>query len=370
MRRFEPWFPGLRSALTALVGLAVGAAPGCFVTIADPAIDSTGGRATAGAGGGAGLSSGGTASGGIDGGHAATGGSGGSGGRSEAGVCTGCALPHVKTHGCSDGGCAIVECEPGYVDCDGQPGTGCETDFNVETGDAQAGALATEFAAGRSPTLDGDMTEWSGIHHLYPMNLPCSLCRPDQPGGQNGEPIEGDPWNDADLRAAFRLGWDGSALYVFAQVHDDQIVAWDANDLERQDGIELLVNGDLTNDAGNQYGPDVHHLFVGALAPPGTPNVKERNQSLQPTDTKAATKREAKCYFVEMSLSWFYVMGRQTHLPQSGEAHGFTIATNDWDRPSGVEAGARPVRQSQLFWVVPGVNYAYETTGFGLVTLE
>src|SRR5689334_1956323 len=110
MRRFEPWFPGLRSALTALVALGMGVAPGCFATIADPAVDSTGGRATAGAGGGDGQASGGTASGGIDGGHAGTGGSAGSGGASnnEAGVCAACALPHVKAHGCNDGGCTIV----------------------------------------------------------------------------------------------------------------------------------------------------------------------------------------------------------------------------------------------------------------------
>ena len=357
MRRLEPWFLSLRSALP-LVALALASTPGCFVSIADPAVDSTGGRSTAGTGGQTG---GATSSGGLGGGQAATGGAGGAAG--EAGACTACALANVKTYGCADAGCTIVECESGFVDCDGKAHTGCETDFQFESGDPAAGATASK--AKLTIDLDGEATEWSGLR-LYPMNLPCTACLGTQPGGQNGEPILGESAGAKDLTAGFRVAWDDGALYVFTQVRDDEIVAWETANLERQDGVELLLNGDL-NDINNQYGPDVHHLFVGALAPQSA-NVVERNQQLQTGDIRVATKVEQQCYFVEMRLSWPYVMGRVSQTHVAGELHGFTIAANDWDSPP--LTSDPPVRQTQYFWVVPGKNYSYETTGFGVVTLE
>src|SRR4029078_12202413 len=105
-----------------------------------------------------------------------------------------CALPHVTTHGCGDGGCTIVECEPRYVDCDGDAATVCEPDFRIDPGDARAGAVVSEL----TPTLDGDGAEWSALA-LYPMNLPCTDCLGSQPGGQNGEPILKEPPDATDL---------------------------------------------------------------------------------------------------------------------------------------------------------------------------
>jgi len=358
MRRLEPWFLSLRSALP-LVALALASAPGCFVTIADPAVDSTGGRPTAGAGGE--HAGGATSSGGFDGGVAGAGGAGGNAGDGSVKVCGVCSLAHVAKYGCSDGGCTIDECADGFVDCDGKADTGCETDFHVESGDA-SGAVATKL----TPELDGDGAEWSGLR-AYSMRLPCTDCLGTQPGGQNGEQILGEPAGSKDLTATFRVAWDETALYVFAQVHDDQIVALEASNLERQDGVELLLNGDL-NDVNNQYGPDVHHLFVGVLPPTGVANVVERNQQLQMGDIRAATHVAARCYFVEMSLAWPYVMGRVPHTPVAGELHGFTIAVNDWDSPP---LTSDPLaRQTQYFWVVPGKNYSYETTGFGVVSVQ
>lgn len=346
-------------AVLSTIGLA--SAPGCFVTIADPAVDSTGGRPTAGSGGAE--SGGSPSSGGFDAGLAGSGGSGAT--TIEGGIktCGACRLANVKTHGCSDGGCTIVECDSGFVDCDGKPENGCETDFQVESGDAQSGAIASKL----TPKLDGDGSEWSSLR-AYSMRLPCTDCLATQPGGQNGEQILGEPADAADLTAAFRVAWDETALYVFAQVSDDQIVARDPSNLEQQDGVELLLNGDL-NDINNQYSPDVHHLFVGALAAGGGPNIVERNQQLQAGDTRATIQVAAHCYFVEMSLSWTYVMGRVPHTPIAGETHGFTIATNDWDSPPSTQT-SEPQRQTQYFWVVPGKNYSYETTGFGVVGLE
>lgn len=342
MRPVEPCFLGLRNAL-ALTLVALVAASGCFVTIAEPAVEATGGRSGAATGGasdtGGGSGTGGITSGGTEGGVGGASASGGAGG--------------------------TAPCDPGFVDCDGKPENGCETDFREETGDAAVGAAVASKKIGI--TLDGDAAEWSGIR-AFAMKLPCLTCRSDQPGGQNGEPILNEPAGPSDLKALYRVAWDDTTLYVLAQVADDQIVAKEATNVERQDGIELLLDGDL-NDVNPEYSPDVHHLFVGALAPLAA-NVIERNQQLQSGDVKAATKVGAHCYSVEMGLSWSYVMGRIPHAPAAGETHGFTIATNDWDAPPGADAAAPPVRQTQYFSVVPGVNYAYETTGFGVLTLE
>jgi hypothetical protein len=358
MRLFGRCFLTARASAV-LSAIAMASIPGCFVTIADPAGNSTGGRPTAGAGGE--QTGGAPSSGGREGGAAGAGGAAGSAGDGGVKTCGTCALANVKVHGCTDGGCTIVECEPGFVDCDGKADTGCETDFHVESGDAMSGATAGRL----TPKLDGDGAEWSSLR-AYPMKMPCTDCLGTQPGGQNGEQILGEPADAADLTATFRLAWDDNALYVFAQLHDDEIAAWETSNLERQDGIELLLNGDL-NDINNQYSPDVHHLFVGAVAQQGS-NVVERNQQLQSGDIRAATQVVGQCYFVEMSLSWPYVMGRVPHTPVAGEMHGFTIATNDWDSPP--FTSDHPVRQTQYFWVVPGKNYSYETTGFGVVGLE
>lgn len=360
----------MRTLRTALVSLVAVTVPSCFVTIADPAAESKGGASGNGAAGGAG--SGGSSDGNA-GGHAgrdagldsSDGGGGGSG------QCAACALPNVKEHGCADAACTIVRCAEGFVDCDGDANDGCEADFRVAATDAGSGALARKFNDTTTRVAaDGDLTEWAGVP-LYSIAVPCttgSNCRTDQPGGQTGEPIAGEIPNAEDLTAVFGVGWDTSAIYAVTKVLDDQIVALDANDVERQDGIELLLDGNQ-NDVDPNYSPDVHHLFAGALAPPSA-NVAEKNQQLQPGDVAVAAKKAGRCYFVEVRLSWPYVMGNQAYSPKPGDHHGFTIAVNDWDVPFGSEAGAHPVRESQLFSVMPGPNYDYQTTGFGVVTLE
>jgi len=358
---------GWRAALV----LAAGTTSGCFVTIADPAVQSRGGASGgggAGRGGSGGVSDG--SAGGFAGGDAALEGApGGSGG--QGGSCGPCTKPNVKEHGCTDGGCTIVRCDDGFVDCDGDPGNGCEADFRVTASDGGTGALAPKFNDTTTKVAaDGDLQEWTGVR-LYPILTPCttgSNCRIDQPGGQTGEPIVGQIPNAADLTAVFGVGWDTSALYAVAKVMDDQIVALDAKNVEQQDGIELLLDGNL-NDTDPNYSPDVHHLFAGALAPSSV-NVIEKNQSLQPGDVTVATKKAGRCYYVEVRLSWPYVMGNQAYSPKSGDRHGFTIAVNDWDVPQGSDGAAHPVRESQLFSVMPGPNYDYQSTGFGIVTLE
>jgi hypothetical protein len=45
--------------------------------------------------------------------------------------CDACSLAHADA-GCSQGSCAIADCETGYADCDADPGTGCETNVAAD----------------------------------------------------------------------------------------------------------------------------------------------------------------------------------------------------------------------------------------------
>ena len=56
-----------------------------------------------------------------------------------------CSLPFA-TASCSDGGCAIVACVPGFADCDGTPATGCET--NLASNNANCGACGRSCGPG------------------------------------------------------------------------------------------------------------------------------------------------------------------------------------------------------------------------------
>lgn len=363
MRRLGWRFTGSRPARAALASFVAGWASGCFVTIADPAAPASGGAPNADSGGG-----------GAGGEAPGNGGIGTGGGRptdagdeGSSGTCASCALANVRVYGCDAGACTIAECADGFVDCDGDAANGCETDFRVQERDAEVAAIAPKFGSGSVAKIDGTFSEWIGFP-LFPMKKACDLCQPSQPGGQPGQPILGEIPSADDLTAAFAAGWDSGGLYVYAQVRDDWIGALDSEVVEKQDGIELLTDGDL-NDVDHNYSPDVHHLFVGALAPPGK-NVSETNQLLQANDATVAAKVEHQCYFVEMRLSWSYVMGRSSYSPKAGDLHGFSIATNDWDLPRGAEAGASAARETQWFSVVPNVNYTFDTTGFGTVTLE
>jgi hypothetical protein len=37
-----------------------------------------------------------------------------------------CKLPNVSEPGCGGGACSVIECTPGFLDCDKNPRNGCE----------------------------------------------------------------------------------------------------------------------------------------------------------------------------------------------------------------------------------------------------
>lgn len=351
-------------------------AASCFVTIADPARDAV------------------TGSGGAGGTHADGGGPAGEGGKTgamplscdggnkicggrcvrtddptfgcKADTCAPCALDNnTASQVCNAGACAIGLCKPDWVDCDGKPENGCEVDFGNPLAAPDGGrspALASHLTLSLSLKIDGDPKDWAGVPR-YAMREPCTECDPKQPGGQTGQPIIGASFDDKDFRSEFRVAWDSSALYVLVQVEDSEIAALDVTDAEKQDGIELFLDG--LNEGSRGYDPNDHHLFIGA---PGNV-VKEVNRPLPSVnDVRVMVGLQASCYFVEARLTWFYIMAA-THTPKGGDISGFTIAANDWDRPSG-DAKAAPERQDQLFWVDPKQSYTFDTGSFGNLQLE
>ncbi|MFO0580012.1 MAG: LamG-like jellyroll fold domain-containing protein [Polyangia bacterium] len=62
------------------------------------------------------------------------------------GACgKGCSLPHA-TSSCAASACAIVRCDPGWGDCDGNPANGCEADLSRDTN--SCGACGTSCGTG------------------------------------------------------------------------------------------------------------------------------------------------------------------------------------------------------------------------------
>ena len=55
------------------------------------------------------------------------------------------ALPNVNVTNCSGGGCVIVTCDPGYADCDGVVGNGCE--INTQSSNGNCGSCGNNCGA-------------------------------------------------------------------------------------------------------------------------------------------------------------------------------------------------------------------------------
>lgn len=72
-----------------------------------------------------------------------------SGGEAGAPACDSCALAHATSE-CRDGACAVVSCEPGFLDKNSKPGDGCEA------GDVPSDALLLWFMADKGLTMSGE----------------------------------------------------------------------------------------------------------------------------------------------------------------------------------------------------------------------
>ncbi|MCA9536003.1 MAG: hypothetical protein KC593_20090 [Myxococcales bacterium] len=92
-----------------------------------------------------------------------------------------CMRPGVMTASCTTGQCAIITCQPGRGNCDGDPSNGCETD--VTSSDANCGACAMNGGAICGAAMGGQTRCVGGLCQV-------SLCAPNR-GDCNGMPMDG-----------------------------------------------------------------------------------------------------------------------------------------------------------------------------------
>jgi hypothetical protein len=116
--------------------------------------------------------------------------------------CGGCGVacaPANATGTCTTGSCAIAACAPGWGDCDGLPGDGCETQLGTTSdctvcGDACgvsqpnqvavcSGACGTACDPGYAPYAQYDCVNWAGHFQVNDAVCPCcAAC-------ENGNPF-------------------------------------------------------------------------------------------------------------------------------------------------------------------------------------
>lgn len=95
------------------------------------------------------------------------------------------------------------------------------------------GRTAVAYRAVRPPTLDGNLAEWPAMG-LVVLNATTADTVAGQP-----------PLSPADSSASLRAAWDAANLYFAIHVNDDQLWS-DSEDIWRDDGVEIAIDGDLS----------------------------------------------------------------------------------------------------------------------------
>jgi len=282
--------------------------------------------------------------------------------------------PHALVE-CQEGQCAVLNCEPGFADCNGDAlnavgvitGNGCE----YPLGDASP-TVATLNVPFAHIQVDGRRDDWSQVP-AYAFENVCANCRDDQT-----EPVSADssipPRTDLDAR--FRVAWDDDKFYVLVEAFDNQLydIGVPGNRCQQtgascEDAAQLFFLG--KEDRTHDYFNDNQRVFLGlsghfAAPGQGAPAVG---------DVEIKTERQGTlCYRIEAQVDWAYITNTKNnpdsapgHFPPAvNQSYGFDIAVNDWDAPISDANGIQ--RQSQIFWSVPGANLV-ETDGIGTMTL-
>lgn len=326
-----------------MIAVGFAAAPGCFFSLADPIGKTDSGVSTSGGAGGSDAGSSGT------GGMSGTDGS--SGGTSTGGRDASSAADADATRDAAQDSCEFPIIQ------------------DAASEDVVVARKLTPM------TIDGKGDDWPSDFEWHSIAQVCSQCTKEYEILQADRFLVPQP---SDLSARFRAGWDQTFLYIFVEVHDDNIVAATPATADaavailpnalREDAVELMIHGIGPPQSGG-YGPWDFQLYFGVDETAEFPNHGSPIQSGNGNDFAVAIG--SSCYSVEIKLSWAYVTADpQTSGPQ-GTAIGFTAAVNDWDlRPGDAgDAGATSEPESHLFSKDPGDGYWFETGGFGTLTL-
>jgi hypothetical protein len=276
--------------------------------------------------------------------------------------------------GCLEGQCAALSCDAGFADCDGdtlgQPGiaagTGCEYQLGLPAASVPSLSVPLQHI-----TVDGKRDDWSGVP-AYTFDKTCNNCQ-----DQQTPPITADatvpPREDLDAR--FRVAWDADKFYLLVEAFDNQ--PYDAGmqgmgcqqAADCEDSVQVFFAG--REKFANGYFNDNRRLFLGLSSRVGAPS----QQAPTASDVEIKTERQgSKCYRLEAQLDWAYITSSNNqsadpeHFPAApGNTYGFDIALNDWDAPIADPNAIQ--RQSQIFWLDPGPNYAQKPEQIGTMQL-
>lgn len=170
------------------------------------------------------------------------------------------------------------------------------------------------------PKLDGVWDEWPGSAYS---------CENVVFGAKERK-------NREDLGCSFRVGWDGTYLYVAYKIYDDVYVQEASGaDLYKGDSVEILFDADLYGDWNSQVlsGDDYQlGISLGRPDPEGTKDVYlwfPRTKAGGRDDVKVAVAAQDGLYRVEVAVPWS-LFGVK---PASNQQYGFAVSASDNDKP-------------------------------------
>lgn len=255
----------------------------------------------------------------------------------------GCDLFDNAIGRCEADECVLDACASGYVDCDGESSNGCEVDFNFET-----------VVGNTLPVPPIDITDadpWMGIP-LRPIATPCAACVETDGRLPHPEPVNAGARDRTDIWAGFAMGWDPTALYLHAQVYDDDLPEPSEElDPRLYDNIEFVFDGVPSMETG----ADDRLVFIGHDG---------RGSELDYADVGNVASFEAEqsgsCYFVTARFTVQFLGGGSTNieLEPAAPVFQFDVGVNDYDGETGNMQ--RPFEHTgHLFFRDPGRDYWY-----------
>lgn len=289
-------------------------------------------------------------------------------------ACEPCGAAPGAVVGCVEGQCAVLNCQPGLADCDGDvlndrgeiSGNGCEYSLGIAS--PTVTTLSVPFV---HIQVDGKREDWSAVPS-YALEQVCKNCKDEQT-----EPVSADssvpPRSDLDAR--FRMAWDDDKLYVLVEAFDNQLFSTGTSGgrcqhpAECEDAVQLFLLG--RNDRSHDYFNDNQRVFLGLSGRVGAPGQGQP----QANDVEVVPELQGNfCYRIEAQIDWAYTTFTKNNgsapghfPPAANQSYGFDIAVSDWDAP--ISDANDIQRQSQIFWSDPGTDLV-KTEGIDTMTLS
>jgi len=275
--------------------------------------------------------------------------------------------------GCVEGQCAVLNCQPGLADCDGDvlndvgeiSGNGCEYSLGIAS--PTVTTLSVPFA---HIQVDGKRDDWSAVPS-YALEQVCSNCKDEQT-----ELVSADSSvpSRSDLDARFRVAWDDDKFYVLVEAFDNQLFSTGVtggrcqHPAECEDAVQVFLLG--REDRSHNYFNDNQRVFLGLSGRVGAPGQGQPAAN----DVEVVPELQGNfCYRIEAQIDWAYTTFTKNngsapgHFPPAPtQSYGFDIAVNDWDAP--ISDANAIQRQSQIFWSDPGTDLV-QTQGIDTMTL-